>query len=294
MQRTIAQSHDNSPEQHRPLRRRLTDELARRGAWPSAATVTCTGRTVDMSTLVLVEVVRIEEAHAQLEERLAAWERSHDSVAQGQPAFDELALELGCDWTLALLSCDLTDLLRRFYKLLVLVRRCPFAGFDAELRDELRDRGRALLATLRRLTKPNPMTDDLEKRELEDIERTIREGLTPDIADLDELDELANQLIELYKHIGGSGDDEEQVDADVVHNLESIRRDLRTLRRHHLKRRDARVTSACCAPRRHRHQRATRSHRRSAASIGKLAAGDPDPEPEPPTSRHTATIGGVP
>jgi hypothetical protein len=37
-----------------------------------------------------------------------------------------------------------------------------------------------------------------------------------------------------------------------------------------------------------------RSHRGVAARIGKLAAGDPDPEPEPPTTRHTATIGGVP
>jgi hypothetical protein len=48
-----------------------------------------------------------------------------------------------------------------------------------------------------------------------------------------------------------------------------------------------------CRVRRSR-SRAHRSHRSSAASIGKLAAGDPDPEPEPPTTRHTATIGGVP
>ena len=48
-----------------------------------------------------------------------------------------------------------------------------------------------------------------------------------------------------------------------------------------------------CRVRRSR-SRAHRSHRGSAARIGKLAAGDPDPEPEPPTTRHTATIGGVP
>lgn len=287
MQRTLEQSHDNSPEQHRPLRRRLTDALARHGAWPSAATVTCAGRTVDMSTIALLELVRLDVAHDEFEERLAARGCSRGVVAQIEQALDEQALDLVGG--LGYLLFDLQDLLVRFYKLLVLNRSYRL-GFDAELLE----RGRALLATSRRLTESDPMTEDLENRKLEDIERIIREGLSLDIDEIDKLDEIAIQLSDLYKHIGGSGDDEEQADADVVHNLESIRRNLRTLRRHHLKRRDARVPSACRAPRRHRHQRATRSHRRGVASIGKLAAGDPDPEPEPPTTRHIATIGGVP
>lgn len=52
--------------------------------------------------------------------------------------------------------------------------------------------------------------------------------------------------------------------------------------------------AACCAVRTHRHRRVPRSHRHRAASIGKLAAGDPDPEPEPPNARRALAFGGAP
>jgi hypothetical protein len=52
---------------------------------------------------------------------------------------------------------------------------------------------------------------------------------------------------------------------------------------------------AAAAARRLRRPRVRRSHRVVARIAGKSASiGDPDPEPEPPTTRHTATIGGVP
>jgi hypothetical protein len=47
------------------------------------------------------------------------------------------------------------------------------------------------------------------------------------------------------------------------------------------------------ASRRHSRSRQRRSHR-SVTKTASGDSGDPDPEPEPPTTRHSATIGGVP
>lgn len=67
------------------------------------------------------------------------------------------------------------------------------------------------------------------------------------------------------------------------------------IRRERVLRRASASTPArrCATP--VRRARARRSHR--VVRVAKTAggdSGDPDPEPEPPTTRHTATIGGVP